>query len=505
MTLFAVFRVGLIRDLQDRIGTANWGRMLFGLGAAITELDHGGYGYTIANVVENRLILGGLTDNADILAKLGTQFPDNLHNSKLINTAIDTAVHVKWDFNPAKDIRGAGDDDIGFVDYVRISFYLFGHNLLSLYLTYFVILGVSVWAFIGAFGSRPGILGLLIVSSIAQGYLFTSILLDHLGSITDPRFLSTLGIIPTLHIASIILNRCPPSLINVTCAVVQSIILVFAFSIRATVLWAIFAIVVLTVGLALEEIRTKRTVLLRIWSFGILAVVAALQMLYVSQVLHPVYGEKGEIAHHAFWHAVFYQLQNNPNWQQKFSSYYDNATGDLLPQVAAHKYLAQHPPPDPHAVYLTPDHKYIKASARELYTRKAFIDFFVNDPKFVFETVLIYNTKVIGEVLWEFLTSLARISMVYHIASIVTGLIVAMIFATCGIERRCFINGAFLVTGIFLASLLPNFVTVQGLGVMADPCFLLLIMLGSWALVALSEGISAAGRLIGGQLVKLTP
>src|SRR4051812_1319490 len=83
--LFALFRVGVIRNFDDRIGPESWGRMLFGIGAAITELDHKGYGYTIANVVENLLLSNGLTDDKNVLATFGTKFPDNLNNSTLIN------------------------------------------------------------------------------------------------------------------------------------------------------------------------------------------------------------------------------------------------------------------------------------------------------------------------------------------------------------------------------------------------------------------------------------
>src|SRR5262249_38684945 len=110
--LVAAFRVRLDRGLQGQIGKEAWGRLLFGLGAAITQMEHGGYGYTISNVIETILTYGGLTEDSKILADLGTKFPDNLRNSKLINTAIEKAVHFKWSFDPNEGIRGSGGDDL---------------------------------------------------------------------------------------------------------------------------------------------------------------------------------------------------------------------------------------------------------------------------------------------------------------------------------------------------------------------------------------------------------
>lgn len=120
--LLTAFRIGIDRGFRDRIGDEAWGRILFGVGTAITEMDHGGYGYAMSTVIETVLTYGGLTDDSKILAPLGTQFPDNLCDPSLINRAIDKAAQFRWPFNPDKAVRGSGGDDLGFVDYVRLGF-----------------------------------------------------------------------------------------------------------------------------------------------------------------------------------------------------------------------------------------------------------------------------------------------------------------------------------------------------------------------------------------------
>ena len=235
LCLLAAFRIGIERDLRDTIGDESWGRILFGVGAAITQMDHGGYGYSLSTVVETVLTYGGLTDDPKILAPLGKQFPTNLRDPSFINAAIEKAARFRWPFNPEEAIRGSGGDDLGFVDYVRLSFLVFGHQIRSLYYTYFLIFGVSAAVFLWTFRSRPALLMLLVITSVAQTILFASNLLasHNLGSISDPRFLSIMAIVPGLHLGCLLLERSPPSIINVASSIVQSTILVFAFWIRA--------------------------------------------------------------------------------------------------------------------------------------------------------------------------------------------------------------------------------------------------------------------------------
>src|ERR1700730_12797331 len=198
LCLVATFCIGIDRGFRDTIGNGNWGRIMFGVGTAISQMDHGGYGYTLSIAIESILTNGGLTSDPKPLASWGTEFPANLRDPSLINAAIEKAVRFEWPFNPKESVRGSGGDDLGFVDYVRLSFLVFGHNIHSLYYAYFLIFGISAAAFLYAFRSRPPLLMFLVIASVAQIPLFSSNLLaaDNLGSIDDPRFLGILAVVP---------------------------------------------------------------------------------------------------------------------------------------------------------------------------------------------------------------------------------------------------------------------------------------------------------------------
>jgi hypothetical protein len=531
-TLFASYRIGADRGSPDTIGTGAWGRMLFAFGSAIAQMKHGGYGYAIPGSVETILTYAGLTGDAKILADLGTKFPDNLRNPALIDAAIDKTVRFEAPINPDQGVRGSGGDDLGFVDYTRLSFYLFGYRLRSLYFTYFMIFGISALAFICAFRSRPELLAILVIVSAAHVFLFTSSILDchNLSSISDPRFLSVLAVIPCLHVACALLAKSSATRVDIALALLQSIILVFTIWIRTTAIWTILALSMLAAGVLVIGLLNRRFALRRLWSFGLLLAVWLVHAVWTSIIIHPVYREKHEIMHHGVWHAVFYQLQFHPQWLEKYGAEYDYTVLDDLPPVAAGKYLLRHPPADPHTVYLTADRRHLTVAGSETYIRKALFEFLTRDPKFVLETYAIYAPLKLFFILgpmqiskesiylgfqpvqlfagprpesvppvWEFagvLRSASRASVTEVAMFGIAFLVLAGLLATEVADRRLFTRGVLLVTAAFFISLLPV-LPAPDIQVVSDQYFLLMTALGSWIVLALCLGMRGFIRLRG--------
>jgi hypothetical protein len=505
VSLIAAFHIGVERGFRDSLGKESYGRILFAVGAAITRA-HGGYGYSLSSVVETILTFGGVTADPTILGNLETKFPDNLRNTQLINAAIDKALTFKWPFDPNHDVRGGAGDDLGLIDYARLGFMLFGYRVQSLYYVYFMILAASIAAFLYAFRHRPGMLALLMIACAGQVFVFSSSLFDTINpaseaepgliAIADPRFLSSLGIIPGLHLAGLLLENSRSSRAEVAGALLQCVILTFAIFIRATAVWILVGVVLLNFLIAIREVLGGRFKFTRLWVTGALLAVWAAHYVVVSLALHPAYRERGEITHHVFWHAVFYQLQFHPLWNEKYGAQFDGATYDELPPVAAKKYLLRHPPPDPAAVYFTPDRRYLRVAAAETYIRKAFFEFFYDDPRFVLETVFIYNPITMYHMLATNLSSLDRTTAMEYLSLLVLFLVTAGFLSVNDTEFRSFARGALLVLGGFLVSLLPILVTVPGIRTMGDQYYALLITLGSLAVLSLTAAMRAGLRLM---------
>src|SRR5262249_27632966 len=136
VALFGAFRVGVLRNVHSTIADGSWGRVQFAIGAAITSMAHGGYGYTMSEVIGTVFAYAGLTGDPVVLGTVGATFPDNLRNSVLIDRAIKKAVEFTFPFNPNERVVGSSGEDVGAVDYVRLSFLLFGYKTISFYLTY---------------------------------------------------------------------------------------------------------------------------------------------------------------------------------------------------------------------------------------------------------------------------------------------------------------------------------------------------------------------------------
>src|SRR5262245_30995011 len=499
ISLFEAYQVGVVRGFRDWLGQESYGRVLFAVGAAITQMQHGGYGFSVSLVIEKILTSGGITADNAILEKLGTKFPNNLHNTALINAAIDKAVQFNLPFNPDAEVRGSGGDDIGFVDYTRLAFQIFGYRIQSLYYIYFSVLVLSAAAYFYQFRSRTSILPLLAITCAVLVFVFDSNLFDPIypklitepGSIlvADPRFLSGLAIIPGFHLACIMLGGLRPSRANIAIAVVQSVILVFALLIRASAIWTILSIAALAILIGLSDASRHRFGFIRFWSAAVLLAVWAIHATYVSLNLHPVYQSKGEISHHVFWHAVFYQFQFHPQWNQRYSEQFDNAHYDELPPVAAKKYLLRNPPPNPEAVYLTPDHKYLTYAAAETYIRKAFVEFMYHDPRFVFESIFVYNPLRMYTVLKSYLSSWNRVSSATYLLAIVYLLAAAGFLCASSDEYRLFACVTLFVSCAFLLSLAPICITVVDVRTMADQFTMLLIAIVSVVLLGLTTGL----------------
>jgi hypothetical protein len=496
--VFAAFRAGIVRDLHSTLADQSWSRVQFAIGAAITSLYHGGYGYTVSDVLRQVLANAGLTGDPAILKTLGVTFPDNLRNPGLIENAIEKAIAFQWPFNPDQRVTGSSGEDVGLVDYVRLSFILFGHKAVAFFLTYFAVVSASLLAAIVAFRKTPGILAVFVLYAVALLVLFNSNLLDlDLVGILDPRFLSTLSVIPAAHIALVMLVRPRPSAHQVALAILQSAILVFGYWIRSSAFWTFLGLLVFAVLLAAHALWRRRPWdLMRTWPFAVLALLAAAHFTYVAQTLHPVYSKGNERPHHALWHAMIYGVAVHPDWPRKYAAQFGLENVDDVPEVVAKKYLLRHPPANPEDVYLTRTRNNLRTGAAETYKRKAFLEFFANDPQFVLEAFLIYNVKLCQKALAYYASSFDRLSTLSWMTVIFPLLLVAAFLFPERDARWSFLAATLIVSAGFLVAMAPMLLTAPGTATMADQFLMLIVAVACWLVVAMSWVLAAVAATL---------
>ncbi|MFL5086090.1 MAG: hypothetical protein ACJ8FP_14845, partial [Xanthobacteraceae bacterium] len=250
LLLGATFNAGVEKDLVGTFTSQGWGRYLFGIGAALTQSRFGIGGYVIDNPIEQKLQSEGLTDNPDILKSLGTTFPQNLRDRRLMQNALERARDFAVPPPPPGDhqrLRGAVGDDVGIASFASLSFWIFGVRVPALYYTYFVLLSVAVVLYLLGHWRSPAALTCLGLAVLAIYLLAASNLVNiernipgDTGSVEvkDPRFFGTIAAIPVLHLL-VAWARPDAKLTSVDYALIggQALIFTFALHMRWPLLW----------------------------------------------------------------------------------------------------------------------------------------------------------------------------------------------------------------------------------------------------------------------------
>ena len=482
--LFIAFRIGCLRGLDYTIGTDAWGRMLFGIGGAITDQVFGIKGYALGRTIEGILSLNGLTGDAATLQNLGVSYPANLRNPVLIQDAIEQAASSPY--GPGA-LRGASGDDPGFIDFVKLSFALFGQTILSLYLTYFVLVAIEIAAFLVAFWNRPSCLALLTAVLVAHACMINSSLFDHdigLGSVNNPRFLSTLAIIPALHVAMLVIWREPMTLSGIILVAIQSVLAALAIWIRSSAAWVIIALLALLAGSLIIDLRRRREgwgrSLVSSWPIAIFLAVVAGHAIFVRQTLNPVYAEQGEVSYHNFWNLLLDWMQVHPDLDKKFGTLFDGVKGDGMSLSASRVYLQRHPseeqPTDRVDGRLT-------LAAVEKYSRAVLFEIARQDPMLVAQTFFYYKPRLLINAFVQQLSSLGRNSLSW--VSVIALFWAALIARWPGESRRLMVISVVVSAG-FLVSLIPVLITIGFGQAIADQFYILLIAAGTWTLSGLA-------------------
>jgi hypothetical protein len=399
--------VGAQKNLVGTLTEQEWGRHLFGIGGALTHLKFGIGGYVVDHPIQEKLLSEGLTANSAILKRLGAKYPDNLHDERLLQTALDRAYAYDVPAPPRGDyqrLRGSAGDDVGIATFTELSFRLFGLRLAALYEMYFVLLALEIALFFVGHYRSPAALMLVALAALAIYLLVVSDLvnvarlpIEDSGAvdIKDPRFFGTLAIIPALHFLTILIPREVTRSVSYAALAGQSVLFALALHIRWPSIWLVLGLATYWLAITVHR-RQWRPLIAGLIFFP--TIVAG--MIATTMAAHPLYKLDGDLLHHPFWHHLMTAQQANPRWATKYLATVNNVSGDDMPAEIARQEIAKLPP-DQHPKYLMRNN-YPNPQAIATFARKRFLAMVENDPWFVVETFLVIPRRDIAGAISDF-------------------------------------------------------------------------------------------------------
>lgn len=226
-------------------------------------------------------------------------------------------------------------EDLGYAEFYDLAFRLFGVSAFSTHWLYISILSISVLLFISQFYRDDMAMGslTLAISALfltAQSDIFTKFI----PSFAANRFLSTLALVPLLHVIHSALRQDRIRIPELIALLMQIFLMIFAITLRSSAEWVLIALLIL-LG-ALLYFRRDRSAVER--ASGSSPVVALRRMLHslagrrpaivaalVALVLVEVgvvrshqfdarYYWEDNLPHHFLWHSAYVGLSIDPQW-----------------------------------------------------------------------------------------------------------------------------------------------------------------------------------------------
>ena len=239
------------------------------------------------------------------------------HNTPALNKAITDSLNVPLDASlPLETIKG---NDLGYSDFIHLSFILFGPKVSSLYDFYFLLLLTSTLAFIAQFYRSRFLL--LVLSAYMAVHLFLLVYCSSfgppIGSIANDRTFTALGILPTLHLIAQLFDRGRVRPIVLATGLLQALLLAFVISCRFEAMWEVAAILAVAglVGVSLvlqartEPILRRARRLRSLWPAAFLVVILAGFHARVELVTDSIY--QNEAKTHIVWDSVLIGFLSN--------------------------------------------------------------------------------------------------------------------------------------------------------------------------------------------------
>jgi len=289
---------------------------------ALSEVAYGlNAGYVGYATVLNKLVEvwnGGLDVHDPALVERNK-------NRDLMNRAIDAAASLgpqQPGFVADRTLITMIYSDIGYVDFTKLAFRVFGYKIESMYYAFFLLLSISAAAYLFVFWSEP-IAKMVLLCALFAFFieLHTVIFNLHMPTFPGTRHGSTLALIPAWHFAFLVIYRRRPSVVTVVATLVQLAILILAIKTRGSAGWTLVFVAVVSVLVGYLEWRknqadgrTWQRLLRQSAGWPVLFLFGGLLVYnqYENAKLHPVYFTDDVLPYHGFWHTAYAGMLDMP-------------------------------------------------------------------------------------------------------------------------------------------------------------------------------------------------
>jgi hypothetical protein len=254
-----------------------------------------------------------------------------LLSGNLNNTVIEQSFNL--DHVKEKDTYTLGHIDIGFVDYAKLSFVLFGHNTEGFVYLYVLLLAISIVLYYLQYKNNNRATSLAIIFLASHLLIINAlpVIGPQLETVFNYRFISVLGILPLLHLVTIIVEKVAINFRSFLVAFLQATILFFVIWIRSSAFWFVLCICIVFLWVALKmfsrrvaakEIDSENTGPIKhlvLISWPVLLVIGfsiGLGM-YETHIRETYY--KNQYVGHLKWWSIYTGLAIHPDISKKYS------------------------------------------------------------------------------------------------------------------------------------------------------------------------------------------
>jgi hypothetical protein len=317
-------------------------------------------------------------------------------------------------------------EDLGESKLYALSFRLFGLHIESAYYFFFLLLTISILAFLIEFRQKPAALAALLLNVFAfHAFFYLPFFSPFMPTVYINRFGSTLCIICAWHFLFMLIERRPWTLPSAIFAAVQMFILAFGIFIRSSGNWAFVAIFLLSLTLLFRDFLLTRGLSLvlrvrqafktvRLWSFLVVICGYILLNLYISIVPNPIFRSGGNQPHHMRWHSLWIGLSFHPDWPKYFPEL-PAGSDDTAQNMTMKLWVAAGNKPSD---FNDPYTKAMNIGLHESLVRTQYLKFITEHPRYLLESVVYYKPMLLYNLLKQMYSGTDRFVIVPAAATV---------------------------------------------------------------------------------------